>query len=229
MDYIILILILLIVLCINKKVNHKVEKFTQPEIKKETVIQKDIYQIGCNTDDDCNIVNGNGKNICKSDHKCYCLVGTGDFCQIGPANYRNPESMTPEELKSFKENYSKENFTLQDYKNWLLLYKDSPKELTSDHLKNLNNINKLQEKDIPSSKISPPETAADYFNKMYKENVEMIIEPLNSDTTGIVLASNFSEYSEFIPPQDITNYVIKNTDYKHVPISIDQCYMKIDK
>mgnify|MGYP005668461821 FL=1 len=51
MDYIILILILLIVLCINKKVNHKVEKFTQPEIKKETVIQKDIYQIGCNTDD----------------------------------------------------------------------------------------------------------------------------------------------------------------------------------
>ena len=89
--------------------------------------------------------------------------------------------------------------------------------------------NKLQEKDIPSSKISPPETAADYFNKMYKENVEMIIEPLNSDTTGIVLASNFSEYSEFIPPQDITNYVIKNTDYKHAPISLDQCYMKIDK
>ena len=59
--------------------------------------------------------------------------------------------------------------------------------------------------------------------------MENIIEPLNSDTTGIVLASNFSDYSEFIPPQDISNYVIKNTDYKHAPISIDQCYMKITK
>ena len=93
----------------------------------------------------------------------------------------------------------------------------------------LNKINKLQEKDIPRSKISPPETAADYFNKMYKENLEMIIEPLNSDTAGIVLASNFSDYSEFIPPKDITNYVIKNTDYKQSPISVDQCFMKITK
>jgi len=229
MDYIILILILIlvIVLYINKKNYNKVEKFS--DFKENKIIKENIYQVGCNTDDDCNIVNGNGKNICKSDNKCYCIVGTGDFCQLGKSNFKNPETMNSEELKSFKENYSREKFSLQYYKNWLLLYKDTPKELSYDHLKNLNNINKIQEKDIPISKISPPETAAEYFNKMYKDNMEMIIEPLNSDTAGIVLASNFSDYSEFIPPQDISNYVIKNTDYKHEPISIDQCYMKINK
>lgn len=251
MDYIILIFTIILLFCICKRFNN-VEKFSQLnfsnnlrnniqrprnqertidnfEIKKNKLKKKDKFEIGCNTDDDCNVVNGDGKNICKSDHKCYCVVGTGDFCQLGSTNFKNPKAMTPEELKSFKENYSKEKFSLQDYKNWLLLHKDNPKELSQDHLSNLNNINKLKEKDIPRSKISPPETAADYFNKMYQNNMEMILEPLNSDTAGIVIASNFSDYSEFIPPQDISNYVIKNTDYKHEPISIDQCYMKINK
>lgn len=239
MDYIILILVFLLLFFIH---NHtkKVESFTQPK-KMQAVESKKIinqshnnsnnltFEIGCNTDDDCNIVNGDGKNICKSNHKCYCIVGTGDFCQLGSSNFKNPHAMTGEELKSFKENYDKDKFTLQDYKNWLLLYKNNQKELSQDHLNNLRNINKLKEKDIPRSKISPPETAADYFNKMYKQNMEAIIEPLNSDTAGIVIASNFTDYSEFIPPQDISNYVIKNTDYKLPPISVDQCFMKITK
>jgi hypothetical protein len=244
MDYIILILVFILLFFIFRRFNN-IESFTQNkeipkniskkenikniEIKNNRMVKKEHFEIGCNTDDDCNIVNGGGKNICKSDHKCYCIVGTGDFCQLGSTNFKNPEAMTLEELKSFKENYSKEKFSLQDYKNWLLLHKENQKELSQDHLNNLKNINKLKEKDIPRSKISPPETAADYFNKMYKENLEMIIEPLNSDTAGIVLASNFSDYSEFIPPKDITNYVIKNTDYKQSPISVDQCFMKITK
>ena len=106
MDYIILILVLIVLFYIYNKNKNKIEKFSEPQSIKQEPVNilepkkeiNEIFSIGCNTDDDCNIVNGNGKNICKLDHKCFCVVGTGEFCHLGPTNYKNPEVMTKEEL-----------------------------------------------------------------------------------------------------------------------------------
>ena len=210
---------------INNEINN-MEIFNKNKIIKDNKIKKPIYKIGCTSDSDCNIVYGNGRNICKSNNECYCNVGTGKFCHIGPTNFKDPKIMTKEEKTEFKNNYSKKKFTLNDYKNWLLLHKNDLNNLTTDHIINLHNINLLKLKDIPKTKISPPINSEEYFRKMYKNNLEFIKTPLNSETTGIVLASNFNDYSEFVPPNSLKNISL-NTDYKHNPVSIDQCYLKL--
>tara|TARA_A100001015_G_scaffold262503_1_gene308774 strand:- start:1575 stop:2345 length:771 start_codon:yes stop_codon:yes gene_type:complete len=197
-------------------------------IKKKKRKKKIEFKIGCSNDSDCNIVYGDGKNVCKLNNECYCVSGTGKFCHLGPTNFKDPKLMTDKEKEHFINNYSKEKFTLEDYKNWLILHKNDLSKLSGDHLKNFNNINNISLKDIPRTKISPPLNSEEYFNKMYKNNLEFIKGPKNSDTAGIVLASNFDQFSEFIPPKSIKNGILYS-DFKHNAVAIDQCYLKLSK
>jgi hypothetical protein len=162
--------------------------------------------IGCSQDSDCNVVNGDGKNICKRDGKCYCLSGSGTFCQYGPTNYADPKDMTPEELEVFKNKY-RNNFTLQDYKNWLMLYKGDPQHLRYNHRENLKILlrgGQLTDRDLPTIRIKPPMQAADYFQKMYEGGKVSVHFPEES-ATGAMLGYNYNKFSDFVAPEETEN------------------------
>lgn len=168
--------------------------------------QKDgTNKIGCKTDNDCNIVNGDGLNVCKSDGSCHCLSGSGTFCQYGPTNYKDTNAMTEQEKRIFKYQY-RNNFTLQDYKNWLLLYKDDPQHLRENHKDNLAKLLKgdiLFVQDMPNIRIIPPMDPADYFGKMYEGGKISVHFPEEGETAGM-LPYNYGKYSEFISPEAAT-------------------------
>jgi hypothetical protein len=158
-------------------------------------------KIGCVRDEDCNVVNGGGKNVCKADGSCYCLSGSGPFCQYGPTNYKDPKDMTPDERKRFKFKY-RNNMTLQDYKNWLYLYKDEIENLKQHHRRNLIKLMKggaLTERDVPAIRLKPPTDAADYFQKMYKGGKISVHFP---DNDSPLVGANYNQYTDFIPPEN---------------------------
>ena len=170
----------------------------KPQINVETTIKRTI---GCTTDDDCNGTFGDGKNVCKSDGTCHCISGSGPFCQWGPTNYKDPKDMTPEERQRFKWKY-RNNMTVQDYKNWLLLYKDEIENLRQHHRRNLLKILKggrLSERDVPAIQLKPPTTAADYFQKMYKGGKISVHFP---DNDSPLIGSNYNQFNDFISPED---------------------------
>jgi hypothetical protein len=158
-------------------------------------------KIGCSTDADCNVVNGNGNNVCKSDGTCHCLSGSGLFCQYGPTNYKDPKDMTIDELNRFKMKY-RSNMTLQDYKNWLMLYKDEVENIRQHHRRNLLKLLKggqLTEKDVPAIRIKPPTDAADYFQKMYHGGKISVHFP---DNDSPLVGANYTNYTDFVPPEN---------------------------
>lgn len=177
--------------------NEKQEK--QDKIESGKTIEK---KVGCNIDSDCNLVNGGGKNVCKSDGTCHCASGSGTFCQFGPTNYKDPKDMTEQERKIFKYQF-RNNFTLQDYKNWLMLYVNDAQHLRENHRDNLAKLLRgetLFVKDIPNIRIKPSLDAADYFSKMYEGGKISVHFPEEGET-GAMLPYNYGKYSEFISPE----------------------------
>jgi len=161
--------------------------------------------VGCRTNADCNVVHGGGKNVCQSDGTCSCVGGgSGLFCHYGPVNYRDPKDMTPDELRRFKAKF-RDNFTLQDYKNWLLLYKNDPENLRDQHRRNLRlllqGVN-LTPKDVPHMRIRPPTNASDFFQKMYQGGNIAVQFP---DNDSPYVGANFGEFDDFVPPENIAN------------------------
>lgn len=73
-------------------------------------------------------------NVCmfKHDHKKY-------MCTYGKTNYLHPEELDPVNRRIFKYNYLP-NMTLQDYINWLQLYKKDADKLCYEHYKNLKKL-----------------------------------------------------------------------------------------
>jgi hypothetical protein len=164
--------------------------------------------VGCKSDKDCNLFYGEGKNVCKSDNKCRCEVGSGELCQYGPTNYKDPKDMTEKERTVFKNMSNYDNFTIQDYKNWLSLYKKEYYLLSDEHLINLRKVMRgepIRLRDIPTAGIYPPDTSQKYFAQMYDNltNSEAIVAPINSSTTGIQVGYNYNDYSEFSPPESM--------------------------
>ena len=170
------------------------------------------YKVGCNTDADCNKLNYSGaRNVCRVDHSCSCVDGGGPFC-LEPAHYRDPNEMTSQERERFKKQNDLSNFTKLDYIRWLLLYVKTPYLLFKDHLINLQKISRGDEitvADIPLTRESPPKSASEYLN-LLDNNAR--IQFVNSETNGPYLASNFSDYEQFIPPADLVNYRVINDD-----------------
>jgi hypothetical protein len=158
--------------------------------------------IGCTKDSDCNVVNGGGQNVCKIDGTCSCVAGgSGLFCHYGPVNYRDPKDMSQSERTRFKSKY-RNNMTLQDYKNWLMLYKENPAELNEEHRKNLMTLirgGQVTTKDIPAVRVRAPTNAADYFQRMYKNANISVNFP---DNDGPYVGSNYGQYDSFVPPDN---------------------------
>lgn len=163
----------------------------------------EVVKIGCTKNADCNVINGDGKNVCQIDGTCNCIGGgSGLFCHYGPVNYKDPKDMTPTELRRFKSKYRK-NMTLQDYKNWLLLYKDDPQNLSLQHRTNLKILlqgGRITAKDVPAIAVRAPTNASDYFQKMYKDG--NIAVSFDDNQLGPFVASNYGKYDSFEPPEN---------------------------
>ncbi len=179
--------------------------------------------IKCEKDSDCNVVFGNGQNKCLSSGQCYCNSGSGTFCHYGPTYYKDPKDLTDRQVQKFKYKANFDKMTVQDYYNWLMLFEDEPEKLAPRHLYNLKQIQKgirLELKDVPRERLPPPLSAQDYFDQLYTfdDRIHMYT-PQISDTTGLQIPSNFTEYSEFAP--------VKNLKHLNVrPLTMEQ---EIDK
>ena len=199
---------------------HSMTDETTDRTDNQPVVVKTV--VGCKRDSDCNIVNGDGKNVCKSDGSCFCLAGSGLFCQYGPTNYKDPKDMTDEERKIFKYKF-RNNFTLQDYKNWLMLYKDDPEHLREHHRNNLKILlrgGQLDVKDIPAVRMKPPLKPADYFVKMYEGGRISVHFPDQSET-GAMLGYNYQDFGDFIPPDNVDKQWITGIVDLYNPVEKD--------
>jgi hypothetical protein len=94
---------------------------------------------------------------------------------------------------------------LQDYKNWLMLYKNDPENLRDQHRRNLRlllqGVN-LTPKDVPHMRIRPPTNASDFFQKMYQGGNIAVQFP---DNDSPYVGANFREFDDFVPPENIAN------------------------
>jgi hypothetical protein len=184
-------------------------------IKSKSVKNEIEYVVGCNKDSDCNLFYGEGRNTCKSNNTCRCEVGSGVLCQYGPTNYKDPKDMTKKEKSIFKNMSNYDNFTIQDYKNWLKLYKNDYYLLSDEHLINLRKVlrgESIRLRDIPNSGIYPPDTSQRYFSEMYDKltNSEKIVTPINSSTTGNQVGYNYMDYSGFSKPESLSQLRVVN-------------------
>lgn len=108
-------------------------------------------KVGCVSDNDCNIVFGNGNNKCLSG-KCRCNSGTGTFCHLRSDYYKKLSEMTPAQIIKFKKHGKLEKMTIKDYLKWLSLFKYDIENLPKQHLGNFNRYLKgLPVYDIPLS------------------------------------------------------------------------------
>lgn len=112
---------------------------TDPEVNKSHLLIEIPDKVTCNTNEDCNIIYGKGKNQCVGG-KCKCTEGTGAFCHKRPNYYKDPTEMTPAQVIKFKKNAKLENMTIGDYKNWLMLFKYDQESLPRYHLRNFQRL-----------------------------------------------------------------------------------------
>ena len=175
----------------------------------------------CEKDDDCNLIYSG--NICKSDGRCHCSNSSGILCQYGPLNYKDPNKMTPQERDNFKSFYGP-NMTVQDYRNWLSLYRDDLYNLSDEHIKNYEKIKngiRLEKSDLPKYKSKPPVNVGDYFGTLWNNGNVAIAFPINSET-GPYLASNIGDYKEFVPPEEgIGQPILANQEERVDPYELD--------
>jgi hypothetical protein len=127
------------------------------------------------------------------------------FQTYGPTNYQDPNDMTEQQKLSFKLSYPN-NMTLQDYVNWLMLYKDEEKNLSKEHVVNLQKLLIGEKLEYiagilpPPTKVSPPLTSEDYFNNLYITDT-FIKNPKSFHTTnsssGNLMGYNYGHYPDF--------------------------------
>ena len=96
-----------------------------------------------------------------------------EACTYGVTNYPDPRTLSPFEQRLFKLNYSNQ-FTIQDYINWLWLYNDphDQEALTYIHLRNLKRLQAGKQIDpyrVPQVSKKPPLAGADYYMSLYKQ------------------------------------------------------------
>ena len=97
----------------------------------------------CASDKDCNIVFGDGQNKCM-EGRCSCVKGSGTFCHLRPNYYKKLSEMTPSQIIKFKKKGKLEKMTIQDYKNWLSLFKYDYDNLPRQHHQNFQRLQQGQ-------------------------------------------------------------------------------------
>ena len=129
-------------------------------------------------------------------------------------NYQSPEKMTTVERNAYKFGYP-DGMTMQDYVDWLFLFKDNPELLNLEHYINydklINNTEIKYEKDRtpPPSKKLTPLNSENYFTQMYSEPPTMVqsdfrrvegevrVSTNQGSITNGLLPYNFGQYGDF--------------------------------
>jgi hypothetical protein len=129
-------------------------------------------------------------------------------------NYQSPQKMTPVERNAYKFGYP-DGMTMQDYVDWLFLFKDNPELLNLEHYINydklINNTEIKYEKDRtpPPSKKLTPLNSENYFTQMYSEPPTMVqsdfrrvegevrVSTNQGSITNGLLPYNFEKYGDF--------------------------------
>lgn len=132
------------------------------------------------------------ENICIKNH-----IHKG--CNYGVTNYQDPKDMSYLDKELFKNSYPK-NLTLQDYVNWLWLYKNNSKDLSKEHF---NNFIKIKNGKIlkyengitpPAHKQTPGLSASTNFSKIYKQFTQLENKHLSVKSSN---HEDFDNYSKF--------------------------------
>jgi len=134
-------------------------------------------------------------------------------------NYPSLKDMTIVERNAFKFGYP-DGMTMQDYVNWLYLFRKTPNLLNLEHNINYQKliagvpIYYKKDKTPPPAKILTPLNADDYFNKMYSKPPTIPNESLtytvnedvrvaaNQGSSGI-MPRNYEDYGDFSQNFDV--------------------------
>lgn len=139
-------------------------------------------------------------SICCLDHD-KCKAGSTVVCNYGPTNYAYPSDMSPIDKKVFMLNYN-DNFTIQDYTNWLKCFKDDKEGLPYNHLKNLNKILKgeqlVYKKGVvpPPTEVQPEMCSEEYFNKLYNSSGNTFVLDVPKNRKKL-LGYNYNDFPVF--------------------------------
>jgi hypothetical protein len=94
--------------------------------------------------------------------------------------YIDPKDMTPAQVQKFKFQAKFEKMTVQDYTNWLLLFQNTPEQLTAFHRANLRIVvrgGKLTQADMPVVKALPASAEQEYLKKMTQGSLDNLPQP----------------------------------------------------
>ena len=141
-------------------------------------------------------------------------------------NYPSLKDMTIVERNAFKFGYN-DGMTMQDYVNWLYLFRKTPNLLNLEHNINYQKltagvpIHYKKDKTPPPAKRLTPLNADDYFNSMYTKPPTIpnksLTYTINEDVrvaanlgTSGIMPSNYDDYGDFSQNFDVkgsTGYV----------------------
>jgi hypothetical protein len=144
-------------------------------------------------------------------------------------NYPDLKDMTIVERNAFKFGYP-DGMTMQDYVNWLYLFRKTPNLLNLEHNINYQKlttgipIHYKKDKTPPPSKRLTPLNADDYFNSMYTKPPTIpnktLTYTINEDVrvssnlgTSGIMPSNYDDYGDFSQNFDVkgsTGYIYSN-------------------
>lgn len=132
-----------------------------------------------------------------------------------PTYYMDPSQMTSIQRLKFKNNAKFQNMTVNDYKNWLLLFKDDQAGLDQYNRKQLRKIlkgGKLKLSDIPTEPMVPQSgfpTAEQQFDHMFPNQFKRD-KAMTVDVSPY--AYNFDDFDTFEPPKRLKHLSIVNSD-----------------
>jgi hypothetical protein len=120
--------------------------------------------------------------------------------------YKSPDQMTARQRFKFRYKVRFENMTVQDYRNWLGLFKtdhdlkQSPQHLRNWRLIKSGNADKLTTADIPMDLIPPPANAEVYYQKLLNENIihKLSIPYPRPNQDLDLIPANTGDYAEFV-------------------------------
>jgi hypothetical protein len=144
-------------------------------------------------------------------------------------NYPDLKDMTIVERNAFKFGYP-DGMTMQDYVNWLYLFRKTPNLLNLEHNINYQKltagipIHYKKDKTPPPAKRLTPLNADDYFNRMYTKPPTIpnktLTYTINEDVrvaanlgTSGIMPRNYEDYGDFSQNFDVkgsTGYVYSN-------------------
>jgi hypothetical protein len=126
-------------------------------------------------------------------------------------NYQSPDKMTIVERNAYKFGYP-DGMTMQDYIDWLFLFKDNPELLNLEHYINydklINNKEIKYEKDRtpPPSKKLTPLNSENYFTQMYSNPPTMVQDDLRRVEGEVRVSTNQGSITNGLLPYNYAQY-----------------------